>query len=59
MVNQSIITIESVYELQNIRDKADCIILLQGNGLYYKLKLKRKEEELTIKLKYLNKYGGR
>ena len=68
MVNQSIVTVESIYELQNIRNKADYIVLSQGNGLYYKLKLNREEEEekkeeeeeeLTIKLKYLSKYGRR
>ena len=41
-----------------IRGGADCTALPQGNNLYYRLKLKR-EEELTTKLKYLNKYGGR
>ena len=30
-----------------------------GNGLYCKLKLKREEEELTIKSEYLNKYDKR
>ena len=33
--------------------------LLWGNNLCCKLKLKREEEELTIKLEYLNNYGGR
>ena len=41
-----------------VRGGADCTALLQGNGLYCKLKLKRKEEELITKSKYLNKYGG-
>ena len=42
-----------------VRGGADCTALLWGNSLYYKLKLKREEEKLTTKLKYLNKYGGR
>ena len=33
--------------------------LLWGNGLCYKLKLKREEEELIIRLEYLNNYGKR
>ena len=33
--------------------------LLWGNGLYCKLKLKREEEEIIIKLEYLNKYSKR
>ena len=33
--------------------------LLWGNGLCCKLKLKRKEEELTIRLEYLNNYSER
>ena len=53
------VTVESIYELQNISNRADYTALLQGNSLYYKLKLKREEEKLTIKLKYLNKYGER
>ena len=42
-----------------VRGGADCITLSWGNGLYCKLKLKREEEEVIIKLKYLNKYGER
>ena len=42
-----------------VRDGADCTALLWGNDLYYKLKLKREEEEVIIKSKYLNKYSGR
>ena len=45
--------------LLSVRGGADCTALPWGNGLYCKLKLKREEEELTIKLKYLDKYGGR
>ena len=71
-VNQSMATVESVCELQNVKDgadctalpwsvrsRADCTALPWGNGLYCKLKLKREEEELTTRSKYLNKYGGR
>ena len=41
-----------------LRAEADSIALLWGNSLYCKLKLKR-EEELTIRLKYSNKYSKR
>ena len=51
------ITKISLAFLVNVRDRADCTALLWGNGLYCKLKLKREEEELTTKLKYLNKYS--
>ena len=51
--------IEFIYELQNIKVRADCTALLWGNSMYYKLKLKREEEELIIKLEYLNNYDGR
>ena len=40
-----------------VRGGADYIALLWGNGLYCKLKLKREEEELIIRSKYLNKYS--
>ena len=43
---------------QAVRGGADCTALPRGNGLYCKLKLKR-EEELTTRSKYLNKYGER
>ena len=42
-----------------IRGGADCIALLWDNDLYCKLKLKREEEKLTTKSKYLNKYSKR
>ena len=42
-----------------VRGGADCTALPWGNGLYCKLKLKREEEELTIRSKYLNKYSKR
>ena len=41
-----------------VKGGADFTALLWGNSLYCKLKLKREEEEITIKLKYLNKYSG-
>ena len=43
----------------SIRGGADCTALPWGNDLYCKLKLKREEEELTTKLKYLNNYSER
>ena len=43
----------------NVRGRADCTALPWGNGIYCKLKLKREQEEIIIKLKYLNKYGER
>ena len=41
-----------------LRVEADSIALLWDNSLYCKLKLER-EEELTIRLNYLNKYSKR
>ena len=51
--------IKPIKTLYTVRGGADYTALPQGNGLYCKLKLKREEEELTIKSKYLNKYGER
>ena len=45
-------------KIKGVRCRADCTALPWGNGLCCKLKLKREEEELTIRLKYLNNYGG-
>ena len=42
-----------------VRGGADYTALPWDNGFYCKLKLKREEEKLTTKSKYLNKYGGR
>ena len=42
-----------------VRGGADCTALPWGNSLYWKLKLKREEEKLIIRLKYLNKYSKR
>ena len=48
----------SVAPNMNVRGGADYTALPWGNGLYCELKLKR-EEELTTRSEYLNKYGGR
>ena len=47
------------YNKYIVKVRADCTALPWGNGIYCKLKLKREEEELIIRLKYLNNYGRR